>query len=141
MSVQAAAWLGLAAADLFGLAALPYCSFSTRRHAASRLAGVRIGDRVLDLTTASGRLLPGRDVLFRDGTLDAFLAAGDKAWADVRAEITGWLSQDHFREAVEDLRRELHTEIARISDDHGAEFEELRQRIDALERPRQGRVR
>jgi fumarylacetoacetase len=103
MSVQAAAWLGLAAADPFGLAALPYCSFSTRRHAASRLAGVRVGDRVLDLTTASGRLLPGREVLFRDGTLDAFLAAGDKAWADVRAEITSWLSQDHFREAVEDL--------------------------------------
>ncbi|MGH3408089.1 MAG: fumarylacetoacetase, partial [Streptosporangiaceae bacterium] len=74
-----------------------------RRHAASRLAGVRVGDRVLDLTTASGRLLPGREVLFRDGTLDAFLAAGDGAWADVRAEITGWLSQDHFREAVEDL--------------------------------------
>ena len=103
MSVQAAAWLGLAAADPFGLAALPYCSFSTHRHAASRLAGVRVGDRVLDLTTASGRLLPGREVLFRDGTLDAFLAAGDGAWADVRAEITGWLSQDHFREAVEDL--------------------------------------
>ena len=103
MSVQAAAWLGLAAADPFGLAALPYCSFSTHRHAASRLVGVRVGDRVLDLTTASGRLLPGREVLFRDGTLDAFLAAGDGAWADVRAEITGWLSQDHFREAVEDL--------------------------------------
>jgi fumarylacetoacetase len=103
MSVQAAAWLGLAAADPFGLAALPYCSFSTHRHAASRLAGVRVGDRVLDLTTASGRLLPGREVLFRDGALDAFLAAGDGAWADVRAEITGWLSQDHFREAVEDL--------------------------------------
>jgi len=103
MSVQAAAWLGLAAADPFGLAALPYCSFSTSRHAASRRAGVRIGDRVLDLTTASGRLLPGREVLFRDGTLDPFLAAGDGAWADVRAEVTAWLSQDHFREAVEDL--------------------------------------
>ena len=103
MSVQAAAWLGLAPADPFGLAALPYCSYTTRRHAASHRVGVRIGDRVLDLTTASARLLPGRQVLFRDGTLDPFLAAGDGAWADVRAELTAWLSQDHFREAVEDL--------------------------------------
>jgi fumarylacetoacetase len=103
MSVQAAAWLGLAPADPFGLAALPYCSYTTRRHAASHRVGVRVGDRVLDLTTASERLLPGREVLFRDGTLDPFLAAGDGAWADVRAELTAWLSQDHFREAVEDL--------------------------------------
>jgi fumarylacetoacetase len=103
MSVQAAAWLGLGPADPFGLAALPYCSYTTRRHAASHRVGVRVGDRVLDLTTASERLLPGRAVLFRDGTLDPFLAAGDGAWADVRAELTAWLSQDHFREAVEDL--------------------------------------
>jgi len=103
MSVQAAAWLGLAPADPFGLAALPYCSYTTRRHAASHRVGVRVGDRVLDLTTASERLLPGREVLFRDGTLDPFLAAGDGAWADVRAELTAWLSQDHFREAIEDL--------------------------------------
>jgi len=103
MSVQAAAWLGLAPAGPFGLAALPYCSYTTRRHAASHRVGVRVGDRVLDLTTASERLLPGREVLFRDGTLDPFLAAGDGAWADVRAELTAWLSQDHFREAIEDL--------------------------------------
>jgi len=103
MSVQAAAWLGLAPADPFGLAALPYCSYTTRRHAASHRVGVRVGDRVLDLTTASSRLLPGREVLFRDGTLDPFLAAGDGAWAGVRAELTAWLSQDHFREAIEDL--------------------------------------
>ena len=79
MSVQAAAWLGLAPADPFGLAALPYCSFTTRKHAASRRVGVRIGQRVLDLTAASGRLLPGREVLFTGGTLDRFLAAGDGA--------------------------------------------------------------
>ncbi|HEX3487957.1 MAG TPA: fumarylacetoacetase [Streptosporangiaceae bacterium] len=103
MSVQAAAWLGLAPADPFGLAALPYCSYTTRRHAASHRVGVRVGDRVLDLTTASERLLPGREVLFRDGTLDPFLAAGDGAWAELRAELTAWLSQDHFREAIEDL--------------------------------------
>jgi fumarylacetoacetase len=103
MAVQAAAWLGLAPGHPFGLAALPYCSFSTVHHAASRRVGVRIGDQVLDLTTAADRLLAGRAVLFRDGVLDPFLAAGDGAWSDVRAEITAWLSQEHYREAVEDL--------------------------------------
>src|SRR5437660_5202012 len=98
MAVQAAAWLGLAPAGPFGLAALPYCSFSPRDHAASRRIGVRIGDRVLDLTTASERLLAGRAVLFRDGSLDPFLAAGDGAWSAVRAELTEWLSAGHYRE-------------------------------------------
>jgi fumarylacetoacetase len=103
MPVQAAAWLGLAPGDPFGLGALPYCSFSTRHEAAHRRVGVRVGDRILDLTTASDRLLAGRAVLFRDGVLDPFLAAGDGAWSGVRAEITDWLSQEHYREAVEDL--------------------------------------
>ena len=103
MPTQAAAWLGLAPDDPFGLAALPYCSFSTRHEAAHRRVGVRIGDRVLDLTAASDRLLAGRAVLFRDGVLDPFLAAGDGAWSGVRAELTTWLSAEHFREAVEDL--------------------------------------
>jgi fumarylacetoacetase len=100
---RAAAWLGLAPDDPFGLAALPYCSFSTRRVAAHRRVGVRIGDRVLDLSAASDRLLAGRAVLFRDGVLDPFLAAGDGAWSSVRAELTGWLSAEHYREAIEDL--------------------------------------
>ena len=103
MATLAAPWLGLAAGHPFGLAALPYCSFSTRHHAAARMAGVRIGDQVLDLTTAAERLLPGRATLFRTGHLDPFLAAGDGAWAGVRAAITAWLSQDHYREAVADL--------------------------------------
>jgi fumarylacetoacetase len=103
MPVAAAAWLDLDPGDPFGLAALPYGSFSTHQHAAFHRVGVRVGDRVLDLTTATDRLLPGRAVLFRDGLLDPFLAEGHGAWADVRAEITAWLSEERFREAVEDL--------------------------------------
>lgn len=103
MSVQAAAWLGLGPADPFGVTALPYCSFSTMEHAASRQVGVRVGDRILDLTAAADRLIAGRAVLFRSGLLDPFLAAGDGAWSDVRAHLTAWLTGDHFREAVEDL--------------------------------------
>jgi fumarylacetoacetase len=103
MPVAAAAWLDLDPGHPFSLAALPYCSFSTRPHAAFHRIGVRVGDRVLDLTTATDRLLPGRAALFRDGMLDPFLAEGDGAWADVRAAITAWLTQDRYREAVEDL--------------------------------------
>jgi fumarylacetoacetase len=103
MPVAAAAWLDLDPGHPFGLAALPYGSFTTHQHAAFHRVGVRVGDRVLDLTTATDRLLPGRAVLFRDGLLDPFLAEGHGAWADVRAEITSWLSEERFREAVEDL--------------------------------------
>jgi fumarylacetoacetase len=103
MPVAAAAWLDLDPGHPFSLAALPYCSFSTRQHAAFRRVGVRVGDRVLDLTTATERLQAGRAVLFRDGTLDAFLAEGDGAWANVRAELVSWLSDEYYREAVADL--------------------------------------
>jgi fumarylacetoacetase len=58
---------------------------------------------VLDLTTATDRLLPGRAAEFSSGTLDRFLAAGDAAWAQVRAALTIWLSQDQYRSAIEDL--------------------------------------
>jgi fumarylacetoacetase len=103
MPATAASWLGLAPDHPFGLAALPYCSFSTRQHAAWHRVGVRVGDRVLDLTTATRRLLAGRAALFEGGLLDPFLAAGDLAWAEVRAEITRWLTHEPCREAIEEL--------------------------------------
>ena len=100
---QAATWLGITPDHLFGLAALPYGSYSAAHHAEQYRIGVAIGESVLDLTTASDRLMPGRAHLFRSGSLDEFLAAGHTAWAQVRAELTEWLSQDRYRSAIEDL--------------------------------------
>jgi fumarylacetoacetase len=100
---QAAGWLGIRPDHPFGIAALPYGSYTAAHHAEVYRVGVAIGDQVLDLTTAADRLLPARAHLFRSGLLDEFLAAGDGAWSQVRAELTSWLSDDECRPAIEDL--------------------------------------
>ena len=100
---QAAAWLAVPADHPFGLETLPYGSFTTADRPAQPRAGVAIGEHVLDLSAATARLLPGRAHLFSSGRLDAFLAAGDGAWAQVRAALVHWLSRDTYRAALEDL--------------------------------------
>ena len=100
---QAAAWLAVPADHPFGLETLPYGSFTTADRPAQPRTGVAIGAHVLDLSAATARLLPGRAPLFSSGTLDAFLAAGHGAWAQVRAALVHWLSRDTFRAALEDL--------------------------------------
>ncbi len=100
---QAAAWLAVPADHPFGLETLPYGSFTTADRPARPRTGVAIGEHVLDLSAATARLLPGRAHLFSSGRLDAFLAAGNGAWAQVRAALVHWLSRDTFRAALEDL--------------------------------------
>ena len=100
---QAADWLGVAPGHPLGLQTLPYGSFTTRDRPTEPRTGVAIGDQVLDLGAAMDRLLTSRANLFSTGRLDAFLDAGDSAWAQVRAAITRWLSSDEYREALEDL--------------------------------------
>jgi fumarylacetoacetase len=100
---HAARWLDIAPDDPLGLQTLPYGAYSAPRHAAQRRIGVPVGDRVLDLTTASERLMPARAHLFRAGHLGPFLAEGNLAWEHVRGEITYWLSEESYREAIEDL--------------------------------------
>jgi fumarylacetoacetase len=100
---RACDWLAIPDGHPFGLQTLPYGSFSHVHHPARRRVGVAIGDRVLDLTATSERLLPGRAADFSSGRLDRFLAAGDRAWAQVRAALTEWLGNDRYRSAIEDL--------------------------------------
>jgi fumarylacetoacetase len=100
---QAAGWLGIEPGHPFGLQTLPYGSFTTPDRPNEPRTGVAVGDRVLDLSAATDRLLAGRAHLFSSGRLDAFLEAGDLAWEQIREAITAWLSRDEFREAIEDL--------------------------------------
>jgi fumarylacetoacetase len=100
---SAAAWLGVPPGHPFGLQTLPYGTFTTRDRPTELRTGVAIGDRVLDLSAATYRLIAGRADLFAAGRLDAFLDAGDLAWAQIRTEIIHWLSNDAYREALSDL--------------------------------------
>ena len=74
--IQAAGWLEVAADHPFGLQTLPYGTFTTRDRPTEPRTGVAIGDRVLDLSAATYRLLTGRADLFSAGYLNTFLDAG-----------------------------------------------------------------
>jgi len=100
---QAAGWLGIEPGHPFGLQTLPYGSFTTPDRPNEPRTGVAVGDRVLDLSAATDRLLASRAHLFSSGRLDPFLKAGDLAWEQIREAIMAWLSRDEFREAIEDL--------------------------------------
>ena len=87
-------WLGVPDDDPFGVDHLPYGADGDR-------VLVRVGDRALDLTAATAGTPYA--ALFAGGTLDAFLAAGRRAWSQVRAELTEWLTRDVHRERIEPL--------------------------------------
>jgi fumarylacetoacetase len=86
-------WLDLPADTGFGLANLPYGVFSTA--GTPPRTGVAIGDRVLDLAAATG------DEVHATGTLNAFLARGPQAWAELRDRLTDWFTDPAHRDTVE----------------------------------------
>jgi fumarylacetoacetase len=86
-------WLDLPPGTGFGLDNLPYGVFSTPGTAPR--TGVAIGDSVLDLAAATG------DAAHATGSLNAFLARRPQAWAQLRAQLTAWLTDEAHRGAVE----------------------------------------
>jgi fumarylacetoacetase len=90
-------WLDLPPDTGFGLDNLPYGIFSTPD--TSPRTGVRIGDAVLELAGITG------DDVHATGSLNAFMARGAAAWAELRTDLTRWLSDEEHRETVE---RHLH---------------------------------
>ena len=79
----------------FGLDNLPYGVFS--HSDGGRRVGVRVGDHVLDLAAleAHGLIAPaggGRQPVFRQPSLNAFMALGPDAWAAVRGRLQDLLA-------------------------------------------------
>jgi len=66
-------WLDVDPAHPFGLANLPYGSFTT---GGAPRVGVAVGEHVLDLGATAAARLPAHAGLFADGNLDRLLAAG-----------------------------------------------------------------
>ncbi|MGY1671921.1 fumarylacetoacetase [Geodermatophilus sp. SYSU D00710] len=86
-------WLDLPAGTGFGVDNLPYGVFSTPGTAPR--TGVAIGDAVLDLAAVTG------DDGHATGSLNAFMARGPRAWADLRAQLTEWVTDERHRDRVE----------------------------------------
>jgi fumarylacetoacetase len=86
-------WLDLPLDTGFGLDNLPYGVFSTPGTAPR--TGVAIGDSVLDLGAAT------RDDVHATGSLNTFMGRGPQAWAELRARLTEWFTDEAHRGAVE----------------------------------------
>ena len=93
-------WLDLSPDTGFGLANLPYGVFSAP--GTTTRTGVAVGEYVLDLAGLTG------DPVHATGSLNAFMALGPEAWAELRGRVTEWLTDPSQRSAVEPrlLRRE-----------------------------------
>ncbi|MFG2649842.1 fumarylacetoacetase [Streptomyces sp. NPDC048436] len=103
----------LAESDPFGPHNLPYGVFSLAGEAegsaraaqdpagdAGRRVGVRLGDHVLDAGAAAAALGSPYVSLLARPTLNPLLAAGRRAWSDVRRALTAWVTIPAHREVV-----------------------------------------
>lgn len=86
-------WLDLPADTGFGLTNLPYGVFSVNGDAPR--TGVAVGTFVLDVAAVTG------DPVHATGSLNAFMARGPAAWAALREQLVGRLTDDAHRAAVE----------------------------------------
>jgi fumarylacetoacetase len=90
-------WVESAAGSGYDVDHLPYGVFTTGD--GPPRAGVRVGDRVVDLTALEGALSGGYGGLFDHASLTPFLATGPRVWAEVRAWLQVVLA-DPSAEAV-----------------------------------------
>ncbi|HEX2306855.1 MAG TPA: fumarylacetoacetase [Jatrophihabitantaceae bacterium] len=105
-------WVLGANEGLFGLEALPY-GVAAHKDGSAELV-VRIGDQTLPLAAAGAATASDHAELFNAGLLDPLMAAGPRIWAEVRAEITTWLSDDSHRERLEPLLRPVDAHNLRL---------------------------
>ncbi|XP_035670137.1 fumarylacetoacetase-like [Branchiostoma floridae] len=81
----------------FPIQNLPYGVFSTKSNPCHRL-GVAIGEQILDLSAVkdlfTGPELSGKQHVFEEPTLNAFMSLGSAAWKEGRATLQKLLSAD-----------------------------------------------
>ena len=92
-------WLDLPVDDPFGIHTLPYGVVIAP--GIGPQTAVRIGDQALMLGPVTQALLGERARLFAGGSLDAFLRTGPEVWAELRAAITAWFTDDRYRSQIE----------------------------------------
>jgi fumarylacetoacetase len=118
-------WVEGAAGSLYDVDNLPYAVVSGGAQPAR--IGVRIGDHVLDLGAAARDLRPEWAALLDVDRLNALLAAGADAWAEVRAWVTDLLTDPTWRDRVrllplDDTACRLPFEVADYVDYYASEF-------------------
>ncbi|MBB2947693.1 fumarylacetoacetase [Actinoplanes lutulentus] len=92
-------WLDVPVDHPFGPATLPYGVFSTAADPHPRV-GVAIGHQIIDLPAAVRRLAPGLASAVAGPSLNALLAAGPAVWAEVRAQLTTWVTEEVYRDLL-----------------------------------------
>ncbi|MFI8456218.1 fumarylacetoacetase [Kitasatospora sp. NPDC085464] len=92
-------WLASAQDSPFGVHNLPYSVFTAADQPGRRRIGVRVGDFVLD-AGAAARAAGAPSALLDADSLNPLMAAGRPVWTRVRADLTTWLTDESFREAL-----------------------------------------
>ncbi|MGB7820417.1 MAG: fumarylacetoacetase [Ornithinibacter sp.] len=119
-------WLDLPADHPFGIHNLPYGVFSTDGGPAR--VGVRVGDHVLDLAACAEQSGMESGAVWREGTLNPFLAQGHAAWGAARAWLLEQLTNEAHRDVVrahlvpvEEVTMHLPIEVADYVDFYASE--------------------
>ncbi|WP_030057841.1 MULTISPECIES: fumarylacetoacetase [Streptomyces] len=92
-------WLASAQDSPFGVHNLPYGVFTAADQPGRRRIGVRVGGFVLD-AGAAARAAGAPSTLLDADSLNPLMAAGRPVWTRVRADLTTWLTDESFREAL-----------------------------------------
>ena len=92
-------WLTSAQDSQFGVHNLPYGVFTAADRPGQRRIGVRVGDFVLD-AGAAARAAGAPSALLDADSLNPLMAAGRSVWTQVRNDLTTWLTDESFREAL-----------------------------------------
>ncbi|RKT11587.1 fumarylacetoacetate hydrolase [Streptomyces sp. 1114.5] len=120
-------WLASAQDSPFGVHNLPYGVFTAADQPGRRRIGVRVGDFVLD-AGAAARAVGAPSTLLDADSLNPLMAAGRPVWTRVRADLTTWLTDESFREAlspallpVDEVELHLPFEVADYVDFYASE--------------------